>query len=91
VKLYEKKAHIMGSKGYYYYYSSSMMILWVMFVAFFIMSMNVKAADPDPVVDFPAGPDAQFALHDIIVNGVVTESAGGTRIALSTDVFPALM
>jgi quercetin dioxygenase-like cupin family protein len=75
----------MGSKGY----SSSMMILWVMFVAFLIMCMEVKAADPDPVVDFPAGPSAPFTLHNVFVNGVVSQSSGGTRAALSTEVFPA--
>ncbi|CAM6035000.1 unnamed protein product [Sphagnum compactum] len=79
----------MGSKGYYY--SSMMMILWVVFfVAFLIMSMKeVKAADPDPVVDFPAGSNAPFTLHNVFVNGVVTQGSGGTRAALSTDVFPA--
>ncbi len=77
----------MGSKGHY----SSMMILWVMFLAFLIMSMIVKAADPDPLVDFPAGPDAPFTLHDIIANGVVTQTSGGTRAGLSTEVFPASM
>ncbi|CAK9873136.1 unnamed protein product [Sphagnum jensenii] len=75
----------MGSKGHY----SSMMILWVMFVAFFIMIMKVKAVDPDPLVDFPAGPDAPFTFHNITVNGVVTQTSGGTRAALSTEVFPA--
>ncbi|KAH8967330.1 hypothetical protein BDL97_03G072900 [Sphagnum fallax] len=76
----------MGSKGHH---SSMMMILWVMFVAFLIMSMKVKAADPDPLVDFPAGPDAPFTLHDITANGVVTQTSGGTRAGLSTEVFPA--
>ncbi|CAM6049894.1 unnamed protein product [Sphagnum compactum] len=79
----------MGSKGSY----SSMMILWVVFLAFLVMSMKVKAADPDPVVDFPAdfsaGPNAPFTLHNVFVNGVVTQSSGGTRAALSTEVFPA--
>ncbi len=78
----------MGSKGHH---SSMMMILWVMFVAFLIMSMKVKAADPDPLVDFPAGPDAPFTLHDITANGVVTQTSGGTRAGLSTEVFPASM
>jgi hypothetical protein len=77
----------MGSKGYY----SSILMLWVVFVAFLIMSMKVKAADPDPVVDFPAGPGAPFTLHNITINGVVTQTSGGTRAALSTDVFPASM
>jgi len=68
-----------------------MMILWVMFVAFLITSMKVKAADPDPLVDFPAGPGAPFTLHNITVNGVVTQTSGGTCAALSTEVFPASM
>ncbi|CAM6049893.1 unnamed protein product [Sphagnum compactum] len=76
----------MGSKGY----CSSTMILWVVFVAFLIMSMKVKAADPDPLVDFPAGPNAPFTLHNVFVNGVVTQGSGGTRAAVTTDVFPAL-
>jgi hypothetical protein len=66
-----------------------MMILWVMFVAFLIMSMKVKACNPDPLVDFPAGLGAPFTLHDITVDGVVTQSSSGTRAALSTPVFLA--
>jgi hypothetical protein len=77
----------MESKGYY----SNIMILWGMFVAFLIIGMKVKAADPDPLVDFPAGPSAPFTLHNVFVNGVVTQGSGGTRAALSTDVFPASM
>ncbi len=68
-----------------------MMILWGTFVAFLIMSMKVQAADPDPLVDFPAGSNAPFTLHNVFVNGVVTQGSGGTRAGLTTDVFPASM
>ncbi|KAI5079469.1 hypothetical protein GOP47_0004948 [Adiantum capillus-veneris] len=47
------------------------------------------AADPDPLVDIPAGLTS-FTLRDIFTNGDVSVGPGGTRATVNVNIFPAM-
>ncbi|KAJ7523219.1 hypothetical protein O6H91_18G041800 [Diphasiastrum complanatum] len=49
----------------------------------------VRAADPDPLVDFSSVAHS-FTLRDIFTNGDVSHGPGGIRAALDTTIFPAM-
>jgi quercetin dioxygenase-like cupin family protein len=49
----------------------------------------VRAADPDPLVDFPPNVTS-FSFRNFPVNGDVTQASGGKRSGLNVSLFPAM-